>query len=268
MADWTARTSVTGEPPDSTGFAVLPLAGMFGVGRTKGEPLWREVSAGADVSAHGWLLYSGVTVSPWSDLWSDGVRLRVGTGVGAYRYAGDRWREQGTSRLSFSGRVAYFDGLAGYLWRLGPLTAKTFAGVAMIDHEIRPDDYLASSGARVGAKGVVELWLNIGARSWASLDASYTSAHRTLSARTRVGYRVLPSLALGVEAGVDGSSGAEETIDNGVNTVTSTMQYDARLGGFARLEWFGGELSLSGGLSSDIGRRNEPYGTVGYLYQF
>ena len=41
-----------------------------------------------------------------------------------------------------------------------------------------------------------------------------------------------------------------------------------RGGGFARYEWLGGEMSVSGGISGDIERPRNPYGTVMYLMRF
>jgi hypothetical protein len=51
---------------------------------------WREVWGGADASAHVWLIYSGMTVAPHSDIFSDGLRLRVAGGYGGYTYVGAR----------------------------------------------------------------------------------------------------------------------------------------------------------------------------------
>lgn len=248
--------------------AVLPLPAMFGLGAPRRGPMWREMSAGADVSARSWLVYGGATISPFGDLWTDGWRLRATTGYGAYSYIGNRFDPStGTAaRFAFAGRITFVDGLAGYLWRLGPLTAKAFAGVSMIDHEIAPLDYLASAGMRVGAKGVVELWLNLGQLAWTSLDASYSTAHRTYSARSRIGYRIMSTLTVGVEAGINGSAGFDE--DGGKTAMLDPQHRDLRFGGFARLEWCGGELSLSAGMSTDLAERRDVYGTVGYLYQF
>jgi hypothetical protein len=53
-------------------------------------PGWREIWSGADVSGHVWLLYSGATVAPYSNIFDDGLRLRVAGGYGGYTYAGER----------------------------------------------------------------------------------------------------------------------------------------------------------------------------------
>ena len=45
---------------------------------------WREVWAGVDASSHVWLAYSGATIAPYSDMFSNGLRLRAATGYGQY----------------------------------------------------------------------------------------------------------------------------------------------------------------------------------------
>jgi hypothetical protein len=51
---------------------------------------WREVWAGVDASSHVWLAYSGATVAPYSDIFSNGLRLRAAAGYGEYTYTGER----------------------------------------------------------------------------------------------------------------------------------------------------------------------------------
>lgn len=237
-------------------------------------PLWRETWVGADATPHTWLLYSGTTVSPFSDMWSDGLRLRIAGGYGQYAYKGDRrypGQKASTRDIAFKAQTSFTEGLAGYLWRLGPLTAKLFAGATMIGHNIAPDDPLASTGTRIGPKAALELWLNLGTSAWASLDVTYTSAHTTYSANSRIGYRVLPTVSLGIEGGINGSAGKTEE-DCACGAAATGMldpaHRDVRAGGFARYEWFGGEASLSGGLSTDLVGRHDPYLRANWIAQY
>lgn len=257
------------KPPEFLASAVAPMSNaLLGLGAPKGRPLWREVFTGADVTPRSWLLYGGATIAPFGDLWSNGPRLRASAGYGVYRYTGRRLDPATllSQRYDFTGQISFFDALLGYLVRVGPLTAKAFVGAAMIDHTIVPEDYLASLGGKFGAKAVVELWHDIGERAWASLDMSFTTAHRTYAARARAGYRVLTPLTLGLEAGINGSAGYDK--DEILRPLLDPQLLDLRFGGFARFDWCGGEASLSGGLSTDLMARGEPYGTVGFLYQF
>lgn len=216
-------------------------------------PRWREIWAGADASQRVWLLYGGMTIAPFSDMFSDGLRLRTASGFGRYRYAGYR---HGTSQ-SFQAKTAFTDALAGYLKRLGPLTAKAFVGVSSIDHDVQPQDpENPVQGRAYGPKAVVELWLNMGASSWASLDTSWTSAHQTYSGRVRAGYRMFGDASLGLEARIDGNA----------------LDKDARGGAFLRYAWDGGELSLAGGVSGrffeDAEDMTDPYATLTWLMQY
>jgi hypothetical protein len=224
---------------------------------------WREVWAGADVGAHVWLLYTGTTLSPYSGIHDEGLKLRVVSGYGGYSYEGLRRGPGNLPELrSFDAETAYTDLLAGYLFRLGPLTAKAFAGVSAINHTIEPlDPHNAVQGLDWGAKGVLELWLDVSPEWWASLDTSFTTAHETFASRLRAGYRVMPELSLGLEAGINANA----------------LDRSARAGLFLRYEWDGGEISASAGVTSgDVGRLAigsapddlSAYATINVLFQF
>jgi len=213
---------------------------------------WQEFWTGVDASNHVWLAYSGATIAPSSDIFSDGVRLRAAT-VGKYSYVGERnAREQ-----SFAAQTGFADALVGYLERLGPLTAKAFVGISAIEHDVRPyDPQNPVQGRAYGPKGVVELWLNMGESAWSSLDASWTSAHETYAGRMRTGYRLFDDVSIGLEARVNGNA----------------LDKDARGGAFLRYAWHGGEVSLAGGLAGrffdDARDMHDPYATFCWLMQY
>jgi hypothetical protein len=251
---------------------------------------WREVWAGADVSSDVWLLYSGVTIAPFSHIHGDGLRFRAVGGYGRYNYAGERTAIGGqpARRIEYHAETGFADLLVGYLMRFGPLTAKSFVGASVIGHQIDPfDEDNLVSGDDFGVKGVLELWLNIGTDAWGSLDLSWSSAHDTRAARTRLGYRVLPTLSFGLEGGLnidaqgDCDLGVKETsacklqmskLDASDSDGVSYFDY-ARVGTFVRYEWAGGEVSLSGGalggsFKHDVSSEVSPYVTVNVLTQF
>ena len=212
-----------------------------------------EVWTGADASANAWLVYGGATIAPYGDMFCNGIRFRVANGYGEYSYEGER----NTQARDFTARTSFSDVLVGYLVRFGPLTAKAFAGATAIQHNIRPSDPdNPVSGWAFGPKAVAELWLNTGASSWTSLDASWTSAHETYAGRMRSGYRVLSNVSIGAETRIDGNE----------------LDKDARGGLFVRYDWSGGEVSLAGGVSGrffeDARDMTEPYATLTWLSQF
>ncbi len=214
---------------------------------------WREIWAGADVSSHVWLLYSGATVAPYGHLFSDGLRLRVAGGYGRYSYVGTRRGQL----QSFDAETGYGEALVGYLTRFGPLTAKAFVGIAAIEHEMAPlDPENPVQGQEVGPKLATELWLNIGSAGWSSLDVSWTSAHNTAAARLRGGYRAYGDISVGLEGGINANDLGEDT----------------RVGLFARYAWNGGEVSLSGGYAGrfldEANSLRDPYATANWLTQF
>lgn len=239
------------------------------------EPFWREVWIGADATSTSWLVYSGMTLSPLSGIHDDGPRLRFATGYGGYSWRGRSQATDGTLARG-AGTTLFADALVGYLKRLGPLTAKAFAGASLSGHTItelvQPLGIPVApgeeplDGREVGAKAAIELWLNIGAQAWSSLDLNWTSAHDTYSARLRAAWRVWPTVSIGAEAIVNG----DRRYDIGEFVAAPGIEHLERRGGaFARYEWFGGEVSLAGGVASAPGNDGvKPYATLNWITQF
>lgn len=254
-----------------------------------------QVWAGADISSNVWLVYSGVTVAPWSRIYDEGFLFRAAGGYGGYTYSYTHAQPEpdGGETLtprSADARTYYGEVLVGYLKRFGELTAKAFIGASIVSHDIElPEQTIAIGiGEEVGIKGALELWLNIGERGWGSLDLSWSTAHDTRAVRARLGYRVWPKLSIGVEGGlhvdaqgecrVKGTSGGDcghviLSDDGGVTREPSRAELldYARGGGFVRYEWGVSELSVSAGVLRDtFGDKDDvaPYVTVNWLTQF
>jgi hypothetical protein len=221
-----------------------------------------EVWSGAQAVAHAWSLYGGATVA-LGGLQNDGLRLRAASGYGVYSYTTTRAVGLTSEAVRVHGMATFTDLLVGYHKQLGPVTVKAFAGLMQADHRLNPDDPETSiRGAGFGGKVALETWWTIGDRAWSSLDLAWGSLHDTYNARARLGWRLLPALSVGLEAGaagnVEGDSG--------------------RVGGFLRYEWAGGEVSLSGGASSDkllddfggmaTGKSSVPFATFSWLTRF
>ena len=254
--------------------AMLPAPS---VAHSQSKPFTREVWSGADVSSDVWLIYSGATIAPYSGIHENGLRLRAVAGYGQYSYQGF------PSEKKFDATTVFADVLAGYLYRLGPLTVKGFAGVSFVDHHVTPfDTENISIDGEWGPKGVIELWYNSGPRSWSSLDLAYTSAHDTASARMRSGYRIFPELSIGVEGAfnIDGQAQCKLRLslqkgchlDAGDTDVKSILDF-GRTGLFVRYEWTGGEVSVSAGglgrvMDEDGAFNLDPYVTANWIMQF
>ncbi|MEQ1669466.1 MAG: cellulose biosynthesis protein BcsS [Hyphomicrobium sp.] len=231
---------------------------------------WREMWGGADATKDVWLLYTGVTLAPFSkDIYSDGLRVRMNSGYGQYHYSrvgrasltcgSTPGKNETCSSVSkrFEIDVTYTDVLVGYHMRLGALTAKAFAGASMVSHSpSQHDPKNRVTGMEYGATGGLEFWLNVGDNAWTSLDLNYTTAHETGAARWRGGWRVLPTLSVGPEARYDRNA------EDGA----------ARAGLFVRYEWFGGEISaaagVAGSMTGSITEELQPYATINVLTQY
>lgn len=227
----------------------------------------REIWVGADVGLHNWLVYSGSTYAPWGDIHQDGFRLRATTGYGHYDYQWD-------AKTKVKADKTYADALFGYQMRLGDLTAKAFAGWAMLKDLDVHSANVRQQRFQTGFKAALELWLNLGSQAWTSLDVSYADTRESASIRSRTGYRILPTVSAGIEASVNHTNLQGQVQ---IDATTDRVVGNIRTGLFVRYEWFGGEISASGGITGDmretldeIDLLNRPsaYGTLNLIVQF
>jgi Cellulose biosynthesis protein BcsS len=229
----------------------------------------REFWMGADAGARNWLVYAGTTFAPSGDIHSDGWRLRTVATHGRYDYNWDVKTKVKVARTTS-------DTLIGYQMRFGELTAKVFGGYAyMLSIYDLPAYSIRTQKTNAGAKGALELWLNLGSTAWTSLDMSYAQPRDSISIRSRTGYRVFPKLSIGPEAIFNYSDLTGEVQEH-----ADRLRGNTRIGLFVRQEWEGGEISASGGLSGDLVERKsggEPYdllhapklyGTLNLVVQF
>lgn len=258
-----------------------------------------EAWAGAEASDNLWLLYSGTTFAPFGNIRKDGLRLRFVGGYGEYRYSGRRpalnpaYTGYGdepmilTPSKSFRASVQFAEALVGYQWQFGELTTKAFIGVSSINHDIRPGDkfvipadpdqpgtgstrtfsFNRASGHEIGLTGALEFWLNLGRDAYASLDLSWSDAHLTRSARTRIGHRIFSNLSGGLEAAFNLNRNGEIRLKNDDLVSDTPLDY-ARFGGFARYAWDDGEVSAGAGLLGDFTQSQSVYGTLNWVTQF
>ena len=217
---------------------------------------WREISTGAEVGHDSWSLYVTSTIAPMGWLDQDGPRLRTTGGYGQYRYAGTRTIGGARMPTDFRGVATFSEVLIGYQLGYGAATFKGFAGAAAVHHKVTPFDAgNETSGGDIGVKAAVESWVNLGEQPWLSLDASWTAAHDSYASRLRAGWRVLPQVSAGIEAGAVGI----ESYDN------------ARGGMFLRWAAAWGEVSASGGRSrtlESVQSSDTTYGTLNVLVRY
>lgn len=226
------------------------------------EP-WREISIGAEANTASWSVYSTSVWAPYGPVTAPGLRLRLNSSYGQYRYDGARRIGGRTFATRFSGVGSTAEALVGWQWQIGTLTAKLYGGIGAVGHTVTPFDPANEvQGYKAGAAGALELWWNVTPDVWASLDVTGASAFPWYGATARVGWRAERWLSLGIEGNV-GSNGRDE---------------QARIGALVRAEWQptklgwmdvgGGEATLAGGVGTDGADHVGAWARVGVLLRY
>jgi hypothetical protein len=194
-----------------------------------------ELWTGAQDYTQAWSIYSGASVAPFGSIQEDGMRVRVVGGYGVDNYSGSP-PTGGPGHITYKGTTSFADALVGYHSQLGPLTLKLFGGLTGGDRLISPADPAARiHGAGLGGKVVAEGWWNLGDQAWTAVDLSWASLYQSYGGRVRLGWRVIPELSAGVEAGAVGNLDCDIV----------------RAGALLRYELASGEISVTGGVSND-----------------
>jgi hypothetical protein len=195
-----------------------------------------EIFTGVEASDNYASVYVGAGTALGKGLYEPGFRLRAVGSFGRYHYDGTLLTDGAYVPTTFDGEDAFLAALAGYQFHTGNFIAKLFAGIEAEDQHISPHDpNNAVQGSEVGLRLAVETWLDISPRLFVSADASYGTAFQEYCALARLGFRVRPRLALGLEGGTLGNE-----------------EYNAgKGGGFVRLDVRNIEFTLSGGFTGN-----------------
>jgi hypothetical protein len=179
-------------------------------------------------------------------LYAPGFRLRAVGAYGRYDYDGTLFTGGAYVPTEFDGQYGFAAALAGYQFQPGAVIVKLFAGVEAEDQHIVPHDPNNKvQGTEIGLRLLAETWYDVSPEWFLSADASYGTAFQEYCVLSRIGYRVLPKLALGLEGGALGNE-----------------EYDAgRAGGFMRINFLKLEATLSGGFTGNY-LEDDPSGYV------
>jgi hypothetical protein len=205
---------------------------------------WSDTWTGGQTTRDAWSVYSGVTFAPFSPIEDAGWRVRTVAGGGAFRYR--------KSERTFRAQMGFADLLVGYEWQSGALTAKAFGGLTMLGTVSSPYDRdVAVLDGEIGAKGIVETWLNLGGGTFLQTDLTMSDVGPLLATEIRLGTSIWPGVSAGPEFRA--------------NTFARTRD-EAGGGGFLRVTWGASELGVSAGLVAahdrDGWRDAEPYAMV------
>lgn len=219
-----------------------------------------ETWSGADVTARSAFAYGGIVHAPFGSTTSDGLRLRVDTAEGMYRYEA-RFSAVGLGRqdVIVTGRARSAAALVGWQQRWMGSILKAYLGPSYADHWQTPDDPgNAVRGSRFGVKTAIETWSELGAAYWLSGSLTYDTAFADYRAALQIGTQLetgwwpVPHLKIGIEAAALGNTG-----------------YDAvRVGAFTGFATPAGDLTLMLGASGDYDVRIGSYAGVTLYSRF
>lgn len=239
---------------------MLALLGLYPALQAT-EARCKQVWAEADAASNVWLDYSDTAFAPFGDMQQDGFRLRVVGAPGCHSYHST----SDTVELNrFATGLSAGGALIGYLLRLDPLILKLFVSAAFSNHLIRPiDRHNRVQGPDAVIKMVAEFWYNIVDYGFASLNVAWSQAHQTRSVGARIGYKVMPHLSVGTEAGLNLDRQAAYKIyrAEGLDYFTEPIDY-GRIGAITRYDCYCGELSAPAGFVGDFREERSAYRTL------
>ncbi|MEG6508683.1 cellulose biosynthesis protein BcsS [Methyloligella sp. 2.7D] len=213
-----------------------------------------EIFSGFGVNGNSAAGYLGAGTAFGSSLWQPGFRGRIVGAYGGYNYDGTLAAPGGRQSVTFDGNNTYGAALLGYQFQPGRAVVKLFAGIEAEDQDISPRDPNNSvQGSAVGLRVQAESWFDLSARSFVTLDASYGTAFQEYWTASRLGFRLRPKLAVGLEGGAQGN-----------------REYNAGRGGaFVQLQLPRVEVIAASGVTGDyLERQGSAYFTLNLYRAF
>jgi hypothetical protein len=212
-----------------------------------------EFWSGIEATGETGFAYGGGVIAIGSDILSDGWRLRAEGGGGLYRYVAQTARGLEVVDIDVDGTTSTLSGLVGYQAHLDRAVTKVYVGIDHATHRLAPRDPTnAAQGTALGLRLIGESWLDLTDEIWGKLDGSYSTAFDTYAVTATAGYRLLPWLSAGGEAGALGNA-----------------SYDAaRLGAQLTADTSVGEVSLSAGGVGSHGHDVEAYVRLNYFTRY
>jgi len=207
---------------------------------------------GVDATENALFSYAGLTLAG-EGIDRDGVRLRLFAGTGNYSYGSTKTGSDAHADTQRSADATQVDALLGWQVSFAAVTTKVFAGIAYEAHEVQPaDPENTLGGTHVGAKFMVETWLDLSEHAWLSADVSYATAIDGYYGALSLGLKPSASISLGPVLAAFGS-----------------RDFDAqRVGAFARWHCEGCDVTLAAGFAGDYDGDLGEYGSLSFYRRF
>jgi len=198
--------------------------------------------AGTDIWRYGGFLYGGFLWSP-KGLDTDGFTFKMLLDGGAYSYV------SGTLQQTVDGTKLSAAALPGWRFTRGGLNVTVFAGPAVQDYRLTPNDPGSHlHGLYAGGETAVDIWYQPSAMTMAAFNGAIASIGPTGYVRAAIGVRVLNAGFIGPEIEEIWCADFEE------------LEFGAHLTGlrFNTVEW-----SMASGFALTSDQRSGPYLRLG-----
>ena len=186
-----------------TGLAAIVFVAMSLAVMAQARQPRREVYSGVSSSDGAVFGYLTGVAAVGGGLYEPGWRLRAMVGHGRYSYH--------SGALKIHGRVSVLEVTPGRQFVRGPFILKLYGGGHFERHDLTPSDPGNSTrGDKLGIKGIGELWVDMGKRTYLSVDASCSTLYGACSAMAKLGWRIFGVLAIGPQLSAYRKKGYQE----------------------------------------------------------
>lgn len=244
-----------------------------------------ELASGSSVEPQCRSTYDSITWAFGQSTTEEGFRLRSTDATGDYHFTALRENLKGKAvHVPKVGKSHFDDTLLGYTMKYGSLWISTFGGVAyeervIVDDGAQPWGRESETQWSFAPEVALDVWLRVDDAAWFSASANYVAdvgaakaSVRKLNGRitgggsdfsaqqysttARSGIRTLEFIGFALDLGPEAAA------------VGDAESWQSRAGGFAKVNYWGAEMTVSSGMEGDGLRAKGYYGSVGVFRRF
>jgi hypothetical protein len=240
-----------------------------------------EMSSGSSVAPQCRSAYDSITWAFGQPMTEEGFRVRLTSANGVYAFfrqeeVYDPRAHGGVVSVPKVGKSVFADALVGYTMNYGSLWISAFGGAA---YEERVVDGDGAAQQSLAPEVAMDLWIRAGDTAWFSANVNYV----TNLGAAKANVSVINGQSVGGGAGVNAEqySGSLRfgvrtlefigfALDLGPEVAESgdAESHRRHAGSFAKVNYWGTEMTVSGGVEGEVWRPDGYYASVGVFRRF